>query len=284
MATVHPLCTMLKEILEFKLLELSNYTLSVSKVLLIITIIGFTWLGLRMVKKLLYRTNKLDDGQKFSVFQIVRYLGWIFAIAYSFESLGVKFTFLLAGSAALMVGLGLGLQQTFNDFVSGLILLVEGTLKVGDIIEVGGSVAQVERIGLRTTKVTTRDDITLILPNNMLTNQQVINWTHAQEQARFKVSVGVDYSSDVELVSKILLECANKHKSVLTNPKPFVRFENFGDSSLDFSIYFWSNRIFPIENVKSDIRFAINKAFKENKVSIPFPQRVMHMANKPEKE
>ena len=85
-------------------------------------------------------------------------------------------------------------------------------------------------------------------------------------------------------MSKILLECANKHKSVLTNPKPFVRFENFGDSSLDFSIYFWSNRIFPIENVKSDIRFAINKAFKENKVSIPFPQRVMHMANKPEKE
>lgn len=276
---------MLKEILDFKILELSNYTLSVSKVLLIIAILVLTWLGLRMVKKLLFRSNRLDEGQKFSVFQIIRYLVWIIAIVYCFESLGVQFTFLLAGSAALMVGLGLGLQQTFNDFVSGLILLVEGTLKVGDIIEVGGSVAQVERIGLRTTKVTTRDDITLILPNNVLTNQQVINWTHAQEQARFKVSVGVDYSSDVELVSKILLECANNHKSVLQTPKPFVRFENFGDSSLDFSIYFWSNRIFPIENVKSEIRFAINKGFRENKVSIPFPQRVVHMANvKPEKE
>lgn len=276
---------MLKEILDFKILELSNYTLSVSKVLLIIAILVLTWLGLRMVKKLLFRSNRLDEGQKFSVFQIIRYLVWIIAIVYCFESLGVQFTFLLAGSAALMVGLGLGLQQTFNDFVSGLILLVEGTLKVGDIIEVGGAVAKVERIGLRTTKVTTRDDITLILPNNVLTNQQVINWTHAQEQARFKVSVGVDYSSDVELVSKILLECANNHKSVLQTPKPFVRFENFGDSSLDFSIYFWSNKIFPIENVKSEIRFAINKGFRENKVSIPFPQRVVHMANvKPEKE
>lgn len=271
---------MLKEVLDYKILELANYTLSVSSLLAIATIIIATWLGLRVIKMLLYRTQKLDEGQKFSIFQIIRYVVWIISIAYCLEVLGIKFTFLLAGSAALMVGLGLGLQQTFNDFVSGLILLVEGTIKVGDVVEVDGSVARVVRIGLRTTKVMTRDDITLILPNNVLTNQSVINWTHAKEQARFKVSVGVDYSSDVELVSKILLECAHKHKSVLDNPKPFVRFENFGDSSLDFSIYFWSNSIFPIENVKSELRFAINKGFRENNISIPFPQRVVHMANK----
>lgn len=273
---------MLKDILDYKLIELSNYTLSISTLLAIVAVIASTWFILRVIKKVLYRNSKLDQGQKFSVYQIVRYVIWVISIVYVLESLGVKFTLLLAGSAALLVGLGLGLQQTFNDFVSGVIILVEGTIKVGDIIEVEGTVSRVQRIGLRTTKVISRDDITLILPNNILTNHQVINWSHVQETARFKVSVGVDYSSDIELVSSILLKCAKEHKSVLKTPKPFVRFEDFGNSSLDFSIFFWSDRIFPIENVKSEIRFAINQSFRENNVTIPFPQRVVHMVREKE--
>lgn len=268
---------MLKKILDYKLIELSNYTLTVVNLLAIVAILIGTWFALKLIKKLLYKNGKLDEGQKFSVYQIVRYIVWVVSIVYALESLGVEFTLLLAGSAALMVGLGLGLQQTFNDFVSGVIILVEGVIKVGDIIEVDGTVSRVQRIGLRTTKVISRDDITLILPNNILTNHQVINWSHVQETARFKVSVGVDYSSDIELVSRILLKCATEHKSVLKTPKPFVRFEDFGNSSLDFSIFFWSDRIFPIETVKSEIRFAINKDFRENNVTIPFPQRVVHM-------
>ncbi|MFX3626039.1 MAG: mechanosensitive ion channel family protein [bacterium] len=268
---------MFKDILEYKLIEVAEYKVTVGNLVIIAAIIVGTWVGLTLVRKILYRSRKLDQGQKYSVFQIVRYVVWVVAIAYCLESLGVEFTLLLAGSAALMVGLGLGLQQTFNDFVSGVIILVEGTIKVGDIIEVDGIVSRVKHIGLRTTKVISRDDITLILPNNILTNHQVINWSHAQETARFKVSVGVDYSSDIELVTKILLDCVSNHKAVLKKPKPFVRFEDFGNSSLDFSIFFWSDKIFPIENVKSEIRYAINKGFRENKVTIPFPQRVVHM-------
>jgi small-conductance mechanosensitive channel len=268
---------MLKDILGYKLIEVADYELTVGKLIVIFAIIVGTWVGLTLIRKILYRSKRLDDGQKYSIYQIVRYIVWVIAIAYCLESLGVEFTLLLAGSAALMVGLGLGLQQTFNDFVSGVIILVEGVIKVGDIIEVDGIVSRVIHIGLRTTKVISRDDITLILPNNILTNHRVINWSHAQETARFRVSVGVDYSSDVELVTKILLDCVNSHKAVLKTPKPFVRFEDFGNSSLDFSVFFWSDRIFPIETVKSEMRYAINKGFRENKITIPFPQRVVHM-------
>lgn len=273
---------MLKDILAYKLIEVSDYTVTVANILVIIAIIVATWIGLKALKKILSKSSKLDKGQKYSLYQILRYVVWVVAIAYCLESLGVEFTLLLAGSAALMVGLGLGLQQTFNDFVSGVIILVEGTIKVGDIIEVDGIVSRVKHIGLRTTKVISRDDITLILPNNILTNHQVINWSHAQETARFKVSVGVDYSSDVELVTEILFNCVSNHKAVLKMPKPFVRFEDFGNSSLDFSIFFWSDKIFPIENVKSEIRYAINKGFRENNITIPFPQRVVHMVKEEE--
>lgn len=270
----------IKALLEFKLIEVADYKITIGNLLAIVAIVIATWVVSKLLRKILYRSKKLDQGQKYSIYQIVRYVIWVVAIAYCLESLGVEFTLLLAGSAALMVGLGLGLQQTFNDFVSGVIILVEGVIKVGDIIEVDGTVARVKHIGLRTTKVISRDDITLILPNNVLTNHSVINWSHAQETARFKVSVGVDYSSDVDLVTKILLDCVENHKAVLKKPKPFVRFEDFGNSSLDFSIYFWSDRIFPIENVKSEIRYSISKSFRANNVTIPFPQRVVHMAGK----
>lgn len=272
----------LKDILAYKIIEVAEYTVTVANVLVVIGILIATWLILKLINKLLSRSSRLDQGQKYSIYQIIRYVVWVVAIAYCLESLGVEFTLLLAGSAALMVGLGLGLQQTFNDFVSGVIILVEGTIKVGDIIEVDGTVSRVKHIGLRTTKVISRDDITLILPNNILTNHQVINWSHANETARFKVSVGVDYSSDVDLVTEILLKSVTGHKAVLKAPKPFVRFEDFGDSSLDFSIFFWSDKIFPIENVKSEIRYTISKSFRENNVTIPFPQRVVHMVKEKE--
>jgi len=268
---------MLKEILEYKIVALSNYAITVANILVIVTILVATWLGLKLIKKIIGKSTKLDKGQKYSVYQIIRYVIWVITIAYCLEASGVEFTLLLAGSAALMVGLGLGLQQTFNDFVSGVIILMEGVIKVDDIIEVDGTVSRVKHIGLRTTKVISRDDITLILPNNILTNHRVINWSHVQETARFKVSVGVDYSSDVALVTEILLNCVATHSAVLKTPKPFVRFEDFGNSSLDFSIFFWSDKIFPIESVKSEIRYAINASFRENKITIPFPQRVVHM-------
>ena len=147
---------------------------------------------------------------------------------------------------------------------------------VGDVIEINGLVCKVEEINLRTTTVLTRNDKYIILPNTDLTRNQLINWTHSDIASRFEVNVGVDYSSDVKLVMKILFEAAINQPGVLKNPKPFTRFTDFGESSLNFSIIFWSEDVFRVENIKSELRVKIFDKLNENNITIPFPQRVVH--------
>ena len=133
------------------------------------------------------------------------------------------------------------------------------------------------RSGFRTTKIESRDNIILIIPNSKFIEENVINWSIIEQRTRFYVGVGVAYGSDVELVRKILEECAHEHEEITNSPKPFVRFYDFGNSSLDFQLYFWTNNAFRVENIKSDLRFSINRKFKENGVTIPFPQRDVHI-------
>jgi len=135
----------------------------------------------------------------------------------------------------------------------------------------------VKNIGFRTTKIENRDNIIMIIPNSRFIGENVINWSHIEQKTRFSVDVGVAYGSDVELVKKVLLECAYKHQEVTDYPKPFVRFLDFGNSSLDFQLYFWTDNAFRVENIKSDLRFAINNIFKKNGITIPFPQRDVHI-------
>lgn len=185
---------------------------------------------------------------------------------------------MLAGSAALLVGLGFGIQQIFNDLVSGIILLFEGNLKVGEIIQLENDiVGKVTMIGLRTSKIRTRDDITMIIPNSKFISDKVINWSQDQSTTRFQVEVGVAYGSDVELVTRLLLESAKENQAVETKPEPFVRFSDFGESSLNFQLLFWTNESFRCENVKSKLRYTIDRKFRENNVQIPFPQRDVHL-------
>jgi small-conductance mechanosensitive channel len=204
------------------------------------------------------------------------------AFVFILQSLGIDITFLIASSAALLVGIGLGLQNVFNDFVSGVILLIEGTIKADDIVEVDGLVVKVDEISLRTSKVTTREDNVVIIPNHKFTGEKIINWTNNMLPSRFYIEVGVDYSSDVNLVEKILIECAVGHQDVMKDKEyfPFVRFKSFGDSSLNFQLIFYSNNLFRIENVKSKLHFQILDAFRKNNITIPFPQHVIHYANK----
>jgi small-conductance mechanosensitive channel len=149
---------------------------------------------------------------------------------------------------------------------------------IGDVIEFeNGILGKVREIKLRTSKVRTRDGIVIFVPNSQLTNNRVINWTNSNVITRFHVSVGVAYGSDTTLVEKILTEVALADEAVNTKISPFVRFLDFGNSSLDFEIHFWSEEVWRIEFVKSRIRFAIDKKFRENRVSIPFPQRDLHL-------
>jgi small-conductance mechanosensitive channel len=249
-------------------------------VLLAAGIIIGTWLFLWWLKKMLKLAEskgKLSDGQIHAIYSLTKYLLIVLAIVMVLETIHVRITLLLAGSAALLVGIGLGLQQLANDLVCGVLILIENTIKLHDIIEVDGAVAKVQEIGLRTSKVENRDGITMIIPNSKIISEKMINWTANRHSTRFNVKVGVAYGSDVQLVKEILLDAGIKHKDVVKHPKPIVRFIDFGQSSLDFELLFWSKNRFRIEDVKSDIRFFIDESFREKKVVIPFPQRDLHV-------
>lgn len=271
----------INEILKFKIFSLGEFSLTVGLIISVIIVLAFAKLILALVKKVLFRKKNISNedhlGNLFSLFQIIKYVVWIIAILIILETMGLKLNMLLASSAALLVGVGLGLQNTFNDFVSGMILLFEGTIKVGDILEVEKDVVKIKYLGLRTSEAINRDDIIIIIPNSILVTSKVINWSHQTKKTRFRITVGVKYGSDVPLVLKILKESALEHPKVNDKSSINARFIDFGNSSLDFELLFFSTNIFRIENIKSDIRQIINQKFIENNITVPFPQMDVHL-------
>ena len=268
----------LTDIFKYQLIDTKNYTLMVYQVLIAALILFGVVILLRFIRRLLRREEQLERieiGKSRAIYQIIKYAFWIFGILLALSAVNVKLTFFVASSAALMVGLGLGLQDIFKDFVSGIVLLVEGSLKVGDVVQTSeNQVGIVKQIGLRTSTIETRDNITLLVPNSKLINEALINWSHNEKKTRFDVKVGVAYGSDVQLVKEILLQCAEE--SVANNPKSIVRLTDFADSSLNFELLFWTVNTFRVEDIKSDLRFSIDAAFRKNGVTIPFPQRDVH--------
>jgi len=269
--------------LKYVIFRIGKQEFTVTSLLTIILILTITKLVLWVIKKGFNssrRLGKIDRSSYYSLLQIIRYLFWIIAISIILETIGVSITVLIAGSAALLVGIGLGLQQTFNDFISGIILLIEGSTKIGDVLEIDGEVVIIQNIGLRTSKGLTRDEIVTIIPNSLITTNRVINWSHQSKKTRFRIDVGVAYGSDVDLVIKVLEESALEHPDIRDKNLIEARLTDFGNSSLDFQVLFFSDNVFRIEKVKSDIRKIINRKFIENNITIPFPQIDLHV--KPE--
>lgn len=270
-----------KGILEFDLISISDYQLSIYNILLLALTIFFAKILIKGLEKLfkdkLSSKKWITEGKQNAIIQIGKYIIYVIAFLFATKSIGFNITPILIGSSALFVGLGFGLQEAFRDFISGIILLFEGDVVVGDVIEFeNGLVAVVKTIKLRTSKVRTRDGISILVPNSELINNRVINWSNSNILTRFNVEVGVAYGSDVRLVEKILLEVAEEDELVSKRAKPFVRFADFGDSSLDFEIHFWTEKVWKIETTKSRLRFAIDQKFREHNVAIPFPQRDIH--------
>lgn len=271
----------LKEFLESSLIETKDFDITVYEILVILLILFTTLFIIRIIRKVFRMREKrkeFDQGRSHAIQQILKYVLWIAAILISLETVGIKLTLLLAGSAALLVGLGLGLQLIFQDIMSGIAILFEGTLKVGDIVEIKDDiVGRVVEIGLRTSKIETRDNIIMVIPNSKFVTDIVINWSHMEKKTRFHVDVGVAYGSDVEKVTRVLLQCAGDQQNISASPQPFVRFTDFGDSSLDFQLYFWSTETFSVEFIKSELRYKIDAAFRQNGIHIPYPQRDIHI-------
>lgn len=238
----------------------------------------FIWLINSVVLSRYFKQKKLDRGRTLAIKQFVRYIVWVLATFSILEVLGITSMIWTAG-AALLVGIGLGLQETFKDLISGIVILVEGSTEVGDIIEMDNTVANVQSIGLRTSQAVTREGISIIIPNSRLVIDKVVNWSHVHQPNRFSVKVGVAYGSNLSKVQELLLQAAHEHRDVLKAPPPRVQFKDFGNSSLDFELFFYSDEFFRIEFVKSEIRFAIDKLFRENDVTIPFPQRDLWIRN-----
>lgn len=269
----------LKDFLEFDIVNIGDYEIRVYTLVIIVIILLITKLVLWLIKKTLFhsRYSTRDKGATYALLQIITYVVWVVAIGLILETIGVKVTVLVAGSAALLVGIGLGLQQTFNDVLSGIILLSEKSIKIDDILTIDGDIVQIQSIGLRTSKAINTDDIFFIIPNSLITTNKVINWSHQTMKTRFKIDVGVAYGSDIDLVIGILEQSAREHPDTLKEEQVEARLMDFGNSSLDFQVLFFSQNIFRISKVKSDIRRSISRKFAENNISIPFPQMDLHL-------
>ncbi len=271
---------LIEKILEFELLSVGEYSLRISTLFIAFLIIVSTKVILWLIKKAIFRKRNLgqfNEGNTYSLYQIIKYVVWVIAFGLVLETFGVKVTLLIAGSAALLVGIGLGLQQTFNDVISGVILLTERSIKIADVLEIDGDIVRMQDIGLRTSKALNRDDISIIIPNSLITTNKVINWSHQTNLNRFRIDARVTYGSDVEAVIETLEESASEHPEVDNKKKIEARLVNFGSSSLDFQLLFYSSTIFGAERMKSDIRRTVNRKFIQNKITIPFPQMDVHI-------
>ena len=254
--------------------------LTVKMVLVVIAVFILTAIILRGIKKLVTRKLPEEDKLKFtSVFSFARYFIYLVVVFITMQNMGVQMSAILAASAALLVGIGLALQTFFQDIISGIFILLDQSVHVGDIIEIDGKVGRVVEIKLRTTRAVTIDNKVLVIPNHKYLTSILYNWTENGTKTRESVSVGVAYGSDVDLVKELLLQAAKTHPKVMKHPPPLVLFMNFGDSSLNFKLIFTLNNSFEAVLPQSDIRFEINRLFKENNITIPFPQRDVHLYN-----
>mgnify|MGYP003642317496 CR=1 FL=1 len=232
----------------------------------------------RFLRKFL-NDKPLDQGIKNSMARFGRYITIVVGAVITLETIGISLSSLAALGAVLMVGIGFGLQNIAQNFISGLIILLERPIKEGDVVQVGGVSGRVVDIQARSTLIQTRNDVSILVPNSQFISEQVINESFSGHQIRYSVSVGVAYGSDTKLVKDTLMAVAAENSKVLKNPAPDVLFTEFGDSSLNFELRVWLEDLWAYTVVLSELRFAIDAEFREKKITIPFPQRDLHVVS-----
>lgn len=263
-----------------RLFEIGGTTVTVASVISFGVFIALAFLASALARRGLqpvYNRRGLDPGVQYALSRLLHYA--IIAIGgfLALENLGISLTALAGLGAVLAVGIGFGLQNIAQNFVSGLILLLERPVKQGDFVEVGGISGTVREIHARATVVTTLDGVDIIVPNGQFVTEQVVNQTFDTARVRAWVEVGVAYGSDTEKVRQILERVATESREVLEDPAPAVLFRDFGDSSLNFALLIWLADPRRKPKTTSELRFAIDQAFRAEGVEIPFPQRDLHL-------
>ena len=270
-----------KELFGFSLIKTEEINITLGAIIALVIAFLITSYVLKIVRKVVTRNLPNEDKNKFvSVFQFIQYIVYVFVIMFTLRTSGVDVSVLLTASAAIFIGLGFALQQLFQDLISGVLIILDQSLHVGDIIEIDGKVCRVEKISLRSTKAVTRNDRVMVIPNHKFLSDILFNWTQNSPEIRENITVGVAYGSDTKLVQTILENCAKQHSAVLKDRPIVALFQDFGDSSLDFELFFFINDAFTVPKTKSEIRFAIDQEFRANNISIPFPQRDIHIISK----
>lgn len=266
-------------------LTLGHHSLTVLELLEALVVFLVARIVLAVVRRGLRRAQRLsrmDEGKQFIVRRLVSSVVWALAAMVALSVLGVDLTALWAGSAALLVGVGIGLQGFFNDVISGFVLLFEGGVAVGNVLEVDGKLVRVERIDLRSTRVVTVAGELIVLPNSKVAGEAVVNLTQGDSAMRIRVNVGVAYGSDVDLVMRLLSEAMSEQPEVRSTPQPAVFFQEFADSSLNFSVMGWLDDPWDRMGIQSRVRTSIDAKFRAHGVTIPFPQRDLHIVTSPE--
>ena len=261
------------DILKKKLVSLGDVTITPAVLLTVVLILlGAFWVSrfLRgMLRRNVFRRTHLNIGTQETICRILHYIIMLLGVFIAVQQIGVDLTTLAAISAVLRVGIGLGLQN--------LILLFERPVQVGDFVEVGGVQGRIRAIKTRSSVVETLDNVSIIVPNSNFITGNVTNWSYRDSKVRIHVSVGVSYGADVDLVEKTLLQVGRTHSEVLLAPEPTVQFLEFGDSSLNFVLLVWINDASRQYIIRSELNFAVVRAFREQGITIPFPQRDLHI-------
>lgn len=267
------------------ILSIKGYSLRISSVLVVIIILFssrlIAWFVTNILLQQYYKRNQIGRGGQYSVNQLMSYIIYLISFFFALHVIDVQMSLILGGAAALLVGVGLGLQQTFNDFFSGITLLFERSVDIGDVVNVNNTVGTVRHIGIRTSKIETRENLTMIVPNSKLTSDNVINWTHFNNLARLEVRVFVSFASDPLMVREVLLQAAKSDPRINDSPAASVVFSDIGQYAYEFKLLAWSTDVLNFEDIRSELRFEINRLFKLYGIEIPYPVQTVFI-NKPE--
>ena len=274
------------KLLSEKLFEINETSFTSYRVLSLLLSTAFLlWLGKnsqRFVFRVLQRKSSMSAGSRYVIATLSKHIIHIIGFYAILLNAGFDFKTLTVVIGALGVGIGFGLQHIINNFVSGIVILFERPISVGDRVVVEGVEGDVVEINARATKVKTNDNIMHIIPNGDFVTKKVINWSHGGATVRSRIAVSVAYGEDPEQIKSALIEIANENNHVLQNPKPDVLFIEFGDSSLNFELRVWTQSHINRPGIlKSDLNYAIARKFEELGIEVPYPQRDIYVKELP---
>jgi small-conductance mechanosensitive channel len=273
-------------IINHNLITLGKVDITLVVLFKLVVLGGLVLVGERVLRrfftqKVLKRTA-LDAGAQYSIARISGYIIIVFGFYLALNAVGLSLTSLAVVAGAIGIGIGFGLQNIIQNFISGIIILAERPIALGDRVEVGGVAGTIAKINLRSTEIISNDNITTIVPNSNFITNPVTNWSHGDPRVQMRIPIGVAYSTDIDKLKRLLTEVAEENADALRDPHSTVYFVAFGDSSLNFELGVWTKSMtHSPRRFTSDLNFAIERKLRENKIEIPFPQRDLHIRGTP---